>query len=190
MFDFARYRTYDGGHNNPEAGRGNWGRAGNTLARRADPDYADGYSALAVRGPANPNPRDISNLLCMQPDTESHQEPNGFSDYMWAWGQFVDHELDLTGESEEPDDRLNSIHVAAGDPQLPGEGVIPFVRSEAVAGTGTAVGNPREQANKLSAYLDATNVYGNNETRAAALRRFDGTGRLKTTSATHAAGRH
>jgi hypothetical protein len=181
MFDFARYRTYDGGHNNPEAGRGNWGRAGNTLARRADPDYADGYSALAVRGPANPNPRDISNLLCMQPDTESHQEPNGFSDYMWAWGQFVDHELDLTGESEEPDDRLNSIHVAAGDPQLPGEGVIPFVRSEAVAGTGTAVGNPREQANKLSAYLDATNVYGNNETRAAALRRFDGTGRLKTT---------
>lgn len=181
MFDVAKNRTYDGSHNNPGAGREDWGKAGNALARRAAPDYEDGFQSLAVRGPANPNPREISNLLCMQPDSASHPDPGGLSDYMWAWGQFVDHELDLTGESHASEDQHDWILVPNGDPQLTEGGVIPFSRSEPVAGSGTAPGNPREQANILSAYLDATNVYGNNATRAAALRRFDGTGRLKTT---------
>src|SRR5205823_3736062 len=40
--------------------------------------------------------------------------------------------------------------------------------------------NPRQQVNQVSAFLDASVVYGSDAVRAAALRTNDGTGRLKT----------
>ena len=38
----------------------------------------------------------------------------------------------------------------------------------------------RQQMNSISAFIDASNVYGSDKERASALRTLDGTGRLKT----------
>ena len=48
--------------------------------------------------------------------------------------------------------------------------------------TGDSAGNPRQQINAITAFIDASNVYGSDEARAAALRANDGTGKLRTDS--------
>ena len=82
-----RYRSIDGSNNNPY--NTNLGRAGENLSRQATVAYADGISAPAH--PDFPNPRFISNTLLNQ--TESLPDERNLSDYVWAWGQFIDHDL-------------------------------------------------------------------------------------------------
>ncbi len=57
-----------------------------------------------------------------------------------------------------------------------------FNRSFYDAPTGTDAGNPRQQVNEITAWIDASNVYGSDAERAMALRTLDGTGRLKTSA--------
>jgi len=175
------YRTYDGYSNNlnhPE-----WGQAGTPLQRLAPNAYEDGIKSLAKRGKQNPNPRIISNAIFRQ--TSSILNRNGLSDFVWAWGQFVDHELDLSNAN--PDEKVN-IPVPCDDlvfenSMLKGtKFIIPFSRSLSVPGTGTCQSNPRQQPNVSSSYIDASVVYGSSQDRADALRTFDGTGRLKTST--------
>ena len=142
------------------------------LERIAEPDYADGKSELA--GNNRPSPRFISNIVDHQED--SVQNPFRASDFLWQWGQFVDHDTDPA----EPE----NIAVPTGDtyfdPDGTGTQVILFNRSIYDTSTGTSKGNPRQQLNEISGWIDASNVYGSDEERANALRRNDGTGKLKT----------
>lgn len=162
-------RTYNGGGNNLD--NPTWGMAGEQLLRIVPPQYTGGASDPA--GADRPNPRLISNIVCLSSNRPPHPR---LSDFMWAWGQFLDHELDLTPDNNsEPID----LRTPRNDPDRP-NAVIPFNRSVFDPSTGTTAGNPRQQTNVLSSYIDAANVYGSNETRAAALRRFDGSGQLKT----------
>jgi hypothetical protein len=163
----AENRTYDGSGNNQS--NPTWGQGGTPLLRMAPSAYADNKKAPAVR-PGNPNPRVISNLVCSQ--SGGIRSRNRLTDFVWAWGQFLDHELDLTPETanEELD-----IDVPTGDPDLPGGGKIAFKRSIFE----NDASNTRQQINLLSSYIDASNVYGANQVRASGLRLFDGTGRLK-----------
>lgn len=64
------------------------------------------------------------------------------------------------------------------DPQASGEAEIAFNRS--IYDTSTGIDTPRQQINEITAWIDASNVYGSDTERAAALRTNDGTGRLKT----------
>jgi len=171
----TEYRTFDGGNNNLD--NADWGKANTPLLRTTTPDYADESASLAVRGPKNPNPREVSNQICQQ--TGSFPNPNQLSDFVWAWGQFLDHEIDLTGQV---DDEVVNITTPDDDPVLQGA-TIPFRRSLHDPCSGTGSNNPRQQINQISAYIDATNVYGSSVERANALRAFDGTGRLKTSAA-------
>src|ERR1700709_525918 len=43
------------------------------------------------------NARDISNAVDVQ--TSSQKSARGLSDYIWAWGQFLTHDTDLTTDS-------------------------------------------------------------------------------------------
>jgi len=90
--------------------------------------------------------------------------------------------LDLT-EGVDPPEPL-PIAVPLGDlhfdPTASGSATIPFNRSIHDPRSGTDRANPREQLNEITGWIDASNVYGSDPERAAALRANDGTGRLAT----------
>ncbi|MCY4619433.1 MAG: peroxidase [Chloroflexi bacterium] len=135
--------------------------------------------AMTAGLPERPDPRAISNALLAQP--ESLPSSVLVTDMFWQWGQFLDHDMTLTPENF--DDPL-AMPVPIGDPVFDpfrtGRQTIEFVRSRFLPETGVSVDQPREQFNKLTAFLDASNVYGSSLFRSMALRTNDGTGRLKT----------
>ena len=131
--------------------------------RLAPAVYADGIGALRD-GPA---PRDISDLVFDQPEGVSIPDPSGLNDLWTTWGQFLDHDLDLTPDNAQ----------VAGQPEVVViDGVaVPLNRSGTIAGTG--IDSPREFPNVITSYIDGSMVYGSDAARASALREHDG-GRL------------
>lgn len=156
-----------------------WGAAGEILRRATPAAYSDGVSAPSGVGLASP--RAISNAVIHQDTTGGViiPDPRGLTDFIWAWGQFLDHDIDLTPI---PKDEPMPIAVPIGDPWFdPGAvgGVtLPFTRSAFHVGTGTGPSDPREQVNVITAFIDASNVYGSEDDRADWLRE-PGTGRLR-----------
>lgn len=150
------------------------------LLRIAPADYDDGVSTLA--GQSRLSAREVSNIVVDQPGPVFSQ--NNASDMVWQWGQFVDHDVDLT-EGHDPVEPA-PIAVPLGDPYFDpfftGVEIIPLNRSIYDPTTGTDPGNPRQQVNEISGPIDATNVYGQDPDRTLALRTLDGTGRLKTSA--------
>jgi hypothetical protein len=138
-------------------------------------EYADGDAAMA--GPTRLGARAISNAVLKQ--DYDLPDPGGASGFFWQWGQFVDHDIDMTPEAS-PLEPL-PIPVPAGDaafdPTGTGTVVLAFNRSAWLAGS-----SPREQMNAITCWIDASNVYGSDEARARALRTLDGTGRLRTSA--------
>ena len=169
-------RTIDGSDNNRN--QPNWGAAHTPLLRTIPADYGDGVSSPA--GADRPSPRAVSNHVAIQETLIPN--PLGTSDYLWQWGQFLDHDIDLTDGAEPPEPE--PISVPPGDPWFDplstGIATIPFNRSIYAHETGAGTNNPREQLNEITSYIDASNVYGSDADRAQALRTLDGTGRLKT----------
>ncbi|MCG8556166.1 MAG: peroxidase family protein [Proteobacteria bacterium] len=160
-----RFRSIDGSGNHchdPDIGK-----ADTPLARRVESNYD------------HPNPRAISNAVNKHPDGPKLNTV-GASDFLWQWGQFLDHDIDLTGGTKES----QPIPVPLGDhhfdPGEDGNASIDFHRSLHDPDTGTDAGNPRQQLNEITTWIDASNVYGSDPTRAAALRRMDRSGKLKT----------
>ncbi len=171
-------RAMDGSNNNeeqPEAGA-----TFQPFQRMTFADYSDGVSAMA--GPLRKSPRVISNIVIDQAG-QSYPNDFGTSDFLWQWGQFMDHDITL-GDEVLTDDRSFDIPVPAGDPLFDpanhGDKVIRFDRALFDHETGTDPGNPRQQMNELTSWIDGSMVYGNNDARAEALRTMDGTGRLRT----------
>jgi len=154
------------------------GMPGQPMIRMCPSDYGDGRESPA--GGHRRNPREISNAVAAQ-------EPTGGSkrratDLLWQWGQFLDHDIDETRTLDPPE--AFDIPVPVGDPWFDpgatGEVVIPLDRSLSMEVAGI-----REQVNEITCYIDASNVYGSDPVRAAALRRMDGSGKLKTTPSDH-----
>lgn len=173
--DVSNYRTIDGMHNNLE--NPTWGSAHSNLLQITDIGFADGYSAAG--GVDRPNPREISNTLFAQEGILN--DVFGLSDFVWAWGQFLDHDIGLTTDGPEP----LFIPVPVGDPHFDpfgtGEAIIPMQRNSFAAGTGTGVGNPRRYVNEITAFIDGSGVYGSSLGHADWLRTFS-EGKLKVSS--------
>jgi peroxidase len=170
------FRSIDGSGNNLRIRGVN--SHGTTLFRLLSPDYADGIAALAATGVAGP--REISNAVAAQ--TESIPNSMGATDFFCQWGQFLDHDIDLT-DGVDPAENA-SIAIPAGDIWFDtgniGERELQFNRSVYDINSGTSTSNPRQQLNEISGWIDASNVYGSDDERAAALPAFGGNGYLMT----------
>jgi peroxidase len=166
-------RTLDGTGNNQQNPL--WGAVGSRLLRRSTVSYDDGTSAPS--GPTRANARDVSNRLCKQ--TGSIPSKLRLTDFAWLWGQFVSHSLQSSGQADPVEDF--SILVPSGDPVFPPGSHIPVARTEFDLSTGTDPGNPRQQLNDISSYLDASPIYGLDVNRAAAVRTFHN-GKLRTST--------
>jgi hypothetical protein len=155
-----------------------WGPAGTDLLRISPAAYADGISSPSLA--SDPSARAVSDIVNDQSDPNNPGQDlqtydgNNLSDFGYAWGQFIDHDMDLTpgGGASFP------IQAPAGDP-IGGAGPLPFTRSQFDPSTGTGTSNPRQQINADTSFLDLSQVYGSNATVADALRTHSG-GLLKT----------
>jgi hypothetical protein len=177
--DASLFYSIDGTENNLD--HPDWGAVGQDLLRTAPAQYGDGTSTLA--GVRRPSARLISDVLVT--DTTDGNLPNSrlMSDWVYAWGQFIDHDIDLTSDGSGGQLRPANIPVPAGDPYFDpgntGTQVIYFNRSEFDPATGLGRGNPLQQINDITAFIDGSVIYGSDPVRADALRTHEG-GRLKT----------
>ena len=103
-----------------------------------------------------PNARLISNVVVAGQGETPNQE--GVSGMMYAWGQLIDHDINLTLA-----DGVNSIAipVSSGDPVLTGS--IAMTRAKVDPNTGLALNN-------VTGWLDGSMVYGSDEATATSLR--------------------
>ena len=176
----GQVQSIDGTNNNLD--NPNLGSADTPLLRVAENDYADGISAPAGEG--RPSAREISNALsAANPDGDVSQRD--LSSFAFAWGQFLDHDIDLSLEPENEEDAVAfDIAVPVGDPLFDpfgsGEETIHLTRSAIAEGTGTSIGNPAEQVNAITAWIDGSQVYGSDQQTADSLREFVG-GRMLIT---------
>jgi len=129
--------------------------------RMGAPHFADESRGL-VDGP---NPRVVSNTVVGEGHAEA-ANPQGLSGMMYAWGQFIDHDFNLTVDSRNMGKPIDVV-VPDDDPQFPPGTVIPMTRAQVDAN-----GDP---INAVTGWLDASMVYGSTAELAAKLRQEDGT---------------
>lgn len=165
------FRTITGVDNNLQ--NIEWGSAEIPFVRVVPPAYSDGVSFPS--GEDRPGARAISNAVNAQ--EELIYNDRGITDFLWQWGQWLDHDITHT-PVDDPAIEFD-IEVPAGDPFFDptGSGAVVINLDRSFA---EDVNGVREQLNEITAYIDASNVYGSNVELAAELRTLDGTGKLKT----------
>ena len=155
------YRSIDGSGNNLATTGLNV--VGAAFTRVGTAQFSDGISALRTD---LPNARAVSNLVV----AGNAETPNaeGLSGMMYAWGQFIDHDINLTMS----DDVTHiDITIPDGDPTLSGS--ISMTRAVIDPLTGIA-GSPAATINNVTGWIDGSMVYGSDATTAASLRGTDG----------------
>lgn len=163
------HRTISGQGNNLQ--HPTWGMTSAPLLRGpSGANYADGIGEMLP----GPSPRAVSNALSQQ--VKPNGNAKGLTSFMWQWGQFIDHDIALIFEGfTEP----VQIPVPKGDPIFDpgstGTASIHMLRSRFVNGVTT----PREHLSGLTHFIDASMVYGSDDSRANDLRTFED-GRLRT----------
>jgi hypothetical protein len=141
-----------------------WGTPNIDYIRLSPPAYSDGISS--------PNtgiePRVISNLILGR-DPNPPVSTRPITDFLTYWGQFLDHDFDLTLTGSEQ----LVINIPKGDPSFDphswGNVTLPFSRSQPSPTVGV-----REQFNAITSFIDGSQVYGSDQLRATALRALTG----------------
>ncbi len=156
------YRSIDGSGNNLAHTTEN--AVGADFGRIGPAHFTDHVDAIDTSGP---NARTISNIVVAGHGDLANKE--GLSGMMYAWGQFVDHDLDLMKSDGKTD---ISIAIPAGDPDLSAS-KITMTRTVIDSATGHD-GKAAAAINHVTGWLDASQVYGSDATTAASLRSADG----------------
>jgi hypothetical protein len=172
----ADYRTYDGTGNNLVNLQ--WGSTDEQLLRIVPADYADGISSPG--GENRLSAREISNIVVDHAEDDVKND-RFLAAMVYVWGQFIDHDLDLTVSASPRESFPIAIPTgdAEFDPLSTGTKTMSLSRSAYDSTSGSSTSNPRQQVNTISAFLDGSMVYGSDATRAEGLRSFTG-GHLKT----------
>lgn len=185
----ARFRTIDGTCNN--VNQPLFGAAGTPFIRVQPADYADEISAprVAENEDQLPNARNVSRFV--HGSNANRQNPNSprLTHLAMNWGQFLDHDLTLAGEQHVTCETVHSnesecfnVEVPADDDVFQSRGVTFFelIRDAPFEFKLECSPGPREHINTITAFLDASNVYGSDEEEAEHLRAPDGTMRIMT----------
>ncbi|XP_028938698.1 eosinophil peroxidase [Ornithorhynchus anatinus] len=183
-----KYRTITGRCNNrrnPTLGASN-----RALARWLPAEYEDGFSlpygwtaGRRRHGFSLPLARAVSNQIIRFPNNRITAD-RGRALMFMQWGQFIDHDLDLSPDTparitfssgidcEKSCAQLPPcfpIKIPPNDPRISNQNdCIPFFRSSPACPNRRKV--VREQINALTSFLDASMVYGSEDALAARLR--------------------
>lgn len=156
------------------------GSHGSPLIRYSKANYADGFQE--INDSNLPIPREISNKLFDQ--NEDFYEAQQLSDYVWLFGQFLDHDISLVENGDQ--DPTTLLQIPEDDAHFSENNLVFLSRNKFISGTGENANNPREYANEVTAFIDASQVYGSTKKRADWLRTFSG-GKLKIAAKTGSA---
>jgi peroxidase len=167
----ADLRSFDGTGNNLLNTQ--WGAVNTPFVRLAAPEYGDSLSSPA--GENRPSARVISNAVAATAPGEENTSDTGMSAFMYVWGQFIDHDLDLTLPGSGAFNIAVPATDALFDPAGTGTQTIALTRSQYVVDANGV----RQQVNSITAYIDGSMVYGSDKATSDSLRSFTG-GRLRT----------
>ncbi|XP_078681743.1 myeloperoxidase-like [Branchiostoma floridae x Branchiostoma belcheri] len=158
-----------------------WGSAEQPLRRLLGPDYDDGFKAPRTTGrdgTALPSARLVSTT--MHEDLRKSSQVN--THMVMQFGQFLDHDITLTPNFQEEglicgcdsvDEHCFNINIPSDDPDFTGSRCLGFARSRSCPNGGCHMGR-RQQLNQLTAFVDASNVYGSSEEEIEELREHAG----------------
>lgn len=154
------YRSIDGSGNNLQ--HPSFNAVDTDFIRTTPAHYADGVS-VPVSGP---NARDISNIVVAGKGATPNAE--GLSGMMYAWGQFIDHDLDSIKSG------TDDISITTSPNDIFGGTSIAMTRAAVDPSTGAGTGKAASSINEITGWLDGSMVYGSNAETAASLRLADG----------------
>lgn len=161
----GEFRSIDGSGNNlidPQLGAAN-----TELIRLVPGDATQSDPVDGVLGVGLPSPREVSNIVNDQ--AVSVENERGTSDFLWAFGQFLDHDITLT-EAGAVNGEKAPIAVPIGDPEFDprgtGAATIDFTRSDYEIDENGV----RQFENEITAFIDGSQVYGSDDETAALLR--------------------
>ncbi|XP_078076689.1 myeloperoxidase-like [Mustelus asterias] len=190
-----KYRNITSICNNRQYAR--WGASNNPYVRWLIPDYDDGFlfpkgwfASKEHNGFPLPPVRKVSTAI-LHTRNENISLDSSYAHILVEWGQWIDHDMDLTPQTASSSSFINSsdcssscrnenpcfpIQIPDGDPRAhESKMCMPFFRSAPACGSGTSVtftGNlhPREQMNSITSFVDASLVYGSTDSLARKLR--------------------
>nr|XP_037271145.1 peroxidasin homolog isoform X3 [Rhipicephalus microplus] len=188
----SRFRTYDGTCNNLRHPM--WGASLTPFERLLPAEYENGFNTpvgWTAEKPVNGHPLPLARAVSTGlVSTEVVEGDSEHSHMLMQWGQFLDHDMDFSMPAISHERFIDTvdcadscdnvmpcfpIEVPADDRRVRGHRCIEFVRSSTACGSGrTSVFYgalaPREQTNQLTAFIDASNVYGSRAKQAIHLR--------------------
>ena len=144
--------SFDGTGHHPTAPLRN--SAGAPFTRSTVNSYVDGIHQMRSD---LPNARTVSNLVVKDPINHGNEaDPNGYSGFMYAFGQFLTHDLEFA----RPGTGNISVVVPVGDTELTPGSSIPVTRNAVAPNTGTDAQHPALPMNDVTGWIDASVVYG------------------------------
>ncbi|XP_035678849.1 peroxidasin-like [Branchiostoma floridae] len=170
------FRSADGRCNNRNHPL--WGSTEQPLRRLLDPVYDDDLMITRTAG-RDGTPLPSARLVSTTVHEDLRKSSPVNTHMVMQFGQFLDHDITLTpnfAEGEEglrcpcdsTDERCFNIPVPSDDPDF-STPCLEFARSRSCPNEGCRMGR-RQQLNQLTAFVDASNVYGSSEEEMEALR--------------------